>query len=472
MPNCNTQPHVPQDKSVYPLNVLGKVAANPFYIWANEDCSNKSDSFAEAKAIRLELFNDGGTTVHIVDADGVEVVDAEIEAHEVLAKHDYFVGARKSEVRPDCPGAFMVNDPLDPDGYAIVGDDLAALIMEARDHLINTAHERGVSISSDTSAFMAEAESSLVDGEVLGIDADGSLIQWDGHDGVAYNSGQTAQDFGMDNLSEPEKERLNLKDSGVPAFDYQLLARLQQDCEYYLGHGNRAKKHLWAGGEAEQIAKMKELYSGLKEKPEWLSLEDISSYEARMLSNFIGHSASGKTGTFAAKFDQHAERNGQKFTVLGAVDPRTFDAAECGEMFVIRFADGVQIEAWPEEVESAVHRSALVKNVTTSEMLEVREGELKGVPSSGLKTRVLDTVYEMDCIEVLEGFQLLAAKHRKTNVGIFVVNGLFERDHFNVAASEARKAGLKTQRFYVYAEAAAYSGNAICVTTFEDIWPT
>ena len=379
MPNFNNQPSVPQEKSVYPLNVLGKVAAKPFYIWANEDCSNKSDIFDEAKAIRLKLFNDGGTTVHIVDADGVEVVDAEIEAHEVLAKHDYFVGARKSEVRPDCPGAFMVNDPLDPDGYAIVGDDLAALIMEARDHLINTAHERGVSISRDTSTFMAEAQSSLVDGEVLGIDADGSLIQWDGHDGVAYNSGQTAQDFGMDNFSEPEKERLNLKGSGVPAFDYQLLARLQQDCDYYLGHGNRAKKHLWAGGEAEQIAKMKELYSGLREKPEWISLEDISSYEARMLTNFIDHSASGKTGTFAAKFDQHAERNGQQFTVLGALNPSTFDEAECGEMFVIRFADGVQIEAWPEEVESAMNESNFIEQAPATKLVEVRLSALTRV---------------------------------------------------------------------------------------------
>ena len=73
----------------------------------------------------------------------------------------------------------------------------------------------------------------------------------------------------------------------------------------------------------------------------------------RILSNYIDHPASGKTGTFAAKYDQHAERNGQTFTVLGAVDPSTYDADECGEMFTIRFADGVQIDAWPEEVESA-----------------------------------------------------------------------------------------------------------------------
>jgi hypothetical protein len=66
-------------------------------------------------------------------------------------------------------------------------------------------------------------------------------------------------------------------------FNYQLLGRLQQDCEYYLGHGNRAKKHLWAGDEAEQIAKMKEIYEGLPEKPEWITLEKISEYEAAMV---------------------------------------------------------------------------------------------------------------------------------------------------------------------------------------------
>lgn len=66
-------------------------------------------------------------------------------------------------------------------------------------------------------------------------------------------------------------------------FEYQLLGRLQQDCEYYLGSGNRAKKHLWAGDEAEQIAKMKEIYESLPEKPEWISLEKIAEYEAAML---------------------------------------------------------------------------------------------------------------------------------------------------------------------------------------------
>lgn len=65
-------------------------------------------------------------------------------------------------------------------------------------------------------------------------------------------------------------------------FDYQLLGRLKQDCDYYLGHGNRAKKHLWAGDEAAQIQKMREVYAVLPEKPQWITLERIDEYEAAM----------------------------------------------------------------------------------------------------------------------------------------------------------------------------------------------
>jgi hypothetical protein len=65
-------------------------------------------------------------------------------------------------------------------------------------------------------------------------------------------------------------------------FNFQLLGRLQQDCDYYLGNGNRNKKHLWAGDEAAQIAKMREIYNGLSEKPEWITLADIAKYETEM----------------------------------------------------------------------------------------------------------------------------------------------------------------------------------------------
>jgi hypothetical protein len=130
-------PAVSQDTADGPKNALGHVAAKPFYIWANDDCANKSDSFSEAKTIRLALFNEGGESVYIVDADGVEVVDAEIECHESLAKSGYFAGARKPEVKPGIAGAYMVNDPRHPDGFAIVGDDVGALILEAQAKLIH-----------------------------------------------------------------------------------------------------------------------------------------------------------------------------------------------------------------------------------------------------------------------------------------------------------------------------------------------
>ena len=63
---------------------------------------------------------------------------------------------------------------------------------------------------------------------------------------------------------------------------YFLLSRLKADCEYFLGAGGRAEKHLWAGNVREQIAKMRELYDALPEKPEWLTMEDIDRYAQRM----------------------------------------------------------------------------------------------------------------------------------------------------------------------------------------------
>ena len=66
-------------------------------------------------------------------------------------------------------------------------------------------------------------------------------------------------------------------------YTYMLLSRLQQDCEYFLGQGYGAEKHLWAGSVEAQITKMKELWNELPVKPEWLSLEGIEEYEREML---------------------------------------------------------------------------------------------------------------------------------------------------------------------------------------------
>jgi len=68
-------------------------------------------------------------------------------------------------------------------------------------------------------------------------------------------------------------------------FKYQLLSRMQQDCEYYLGNGNRAEKHLWAGNTVDHIATMKSIWNSFSEdeKPEWITWEKILEYEQKML---------------------------------------------------------------------------------------------------------------------------------------------------------------------------------------------
>jgi hypothetical protein len=41
--------------------------------------------------------------------------------------------------------------------------------------------------------------------------------------------------------------------------------------------------HLWAGNVKDQIQKMKDLWQGFKEKPQWLSWEEILEYEKQMI---------------------------------------------------------------------------------------------------------------------------------------------------------------------------------------------
>ena len=68
--------------------------------------------------------------------------------------------------------------------------------------------------------------------------------------------------------------------------NYLILDRLRADCEYFLGAGNRAEKHLWAGSVYAQIVKMRELYGALPQKPEWLTKEMIDDYAERMAPRY------------------------------------------------------------------------------------------------------------------------------------------------------------------------------------------
>ncbi len=71
-------------------------------------------------------------------------------------------------------------------------------------------------------------------------------------------------------------------------FNYMLLDRLRQDCDYYLRNpGTSAARQLWAQDEQSQIDKMRELWDGFaaNAKPEWLSRERIEEYARQMGAN-------------------------------------------------------------------------------------------------------------------------------------------------------------------------------------------
>lgn len=69
-----------------------------------------------------------------------------------------------------------------------------------------------------------------------------------------------------------------------PKFRYMMLSRLKQDCNYYLGYGNRNAAQLWSGSEQEQIATMRIIWDtfDVEDKPEWLTADEIDTYAKRM----------------------------------------------------------------------------------------------------------------------------------------------------------------------------------------------
>ena len=68
-------------------------------------------------------------------------------------------------------------------------------------------------------------------------------------------------------------------------FEYRMLGRLQQDCEYYLGAGGKDAEHaLYYHDEKRHIEEMKNLYDKVPIKPEWLSEEKLKEYEKLLLN--------------------------------------------------------------------------------------------------------------------------------------------------------------------------------------------
>lgn len=106
------------------------------------------------------------------------------------------------------------------------------------------------------------------------------------------------------NLSESIMS--SIKESDDMKFRYMLLSRLESDCKYFLGNGQRNERHLWAGNVEKQIAKMRELYNSFadEDKPEWLTAEQIDEYERQMLSKEDLHEAKELNEEFWRDYDE------------------------------------------------------------------------------------------------------------------------------------------------------------------------
>lgn len=67
-------------------------------------------------------------------------------------------------------------------------------------------------------------------------------------------------------------------------FLHLVLERLKGDCDYYLGFGRRSNKVLLWEDEVKQIKNMKDVWNALseKDKPEWITWEDILKYEEEL----------------------------------------------------------------------------------------------------------------------------------------------------------------------------------------------
>ena len=81
--------------------------------------------------------------------------------------------------------------------------------------------------------------------------------------------------------SEIKKTADDIRSSG-DRYTYMMLDRLRSDAEYVLDKGKGAVNQLWYNGDPKKhIALMKDLHNGLKNKPEWLSMEKINEYEKK-----------------------------------------------------------------------------------------------------------------------------------------------------------------------------------------------
>lgn len=167
--------------------------------------------------------------------------------------------------------------------------------------------------------------------------------------------------------------------------DYQLLDRLRTDCEYFLGAGQRNEKHLWAGSTSAQIARMRELYDVLPEKPDWLTQEAIDRYAERMALRYevvvYHHFENGFNEKLDYQTLQDAERAAQGY-VNGTeeADGFTYDGAAIYDLrerqYIRIFGDFPDENAHADVHDAAMDNApAILSSIAVGDTLHLEDGK-------------------------------------------------------------------------------------------------
>lgn len=69
-------------------------------------------------------------------------------------------------------------------------------------------------------------------------------------------------------------------------FNYMMLSRLESDCKYFLGYGNRNVNNLYWYDVTNHIKEMLKIYDSfpIHLRPEWLNRTEILQYHKAMIN--------------------------------------------------------------------------------------------------------------------------------------------------------------------------------------------
>jgi len=183
-----------------------------------------------------------------------------------------------------------------------------------------------------------------------GVDQWGGLYDYINRNFKLLTTTEESQELVEESLLD--KYKLN----GDDKFRYMMLSRLQSDCKYVLGAGEGDFRHLWVNDDPEtHCALMRELYDSLEEKPDWITPEDIDTYEKKMKGLDINESEELKEGFLDDEEDESNKITVEEHdgTVTISIDTYSADfepkSKDKLETFKVEAQDIVKDDMTPED---------------------------------------------------------------------------------------------------------------------------